>query len=90
MNQERDDEREGEEMEAVGEGDCRDGADVDTGEEEEEEEEEEEGENEGDAAAHSRLLSAITHIGSQKRSGQRSEATPTVSEYNLSNQSEGD
>ena len=84
---------EGEELVGLGEGDDGDGANMNTGsedeeeEEEEEEREEEEGE-EGDVAAHSRLLSAIAHMGHQKRHGQRSEATPIVSEYHLSSQSE--
>ena len=77
-----------EEIVGLGEGDDGGGANMNTGSEEEEEEEEE-GE-EGDAAAHSRLLSAITHMGHQKRRGQRSEATPNVSEYHLSSQREGE
>ena len=95
MNQIRDDGREGEEIVGVGEGGDSDGANVITGSEDEEDEEEgegedEEGEDEGEASVHSRLLSAITHMGHQKRCGQRSEATPIVSEYHLSSQREGE
>ena len=58
-----------------------------------EEEEEAEGESEGESAseevAHSRLLSAISGLGRKRRRGQRSEATPTVSQYQLASHTEG-
>ena len=52
------------------------------GDEKGEEEEEEEGE------AHLHLLTAISDLGCHRRHGQRSEDTPTVSEYQLTSHSE--
>lgn len=48
----------------------------------ESEDEEEEGET------HSRLLSAISDLDHQRKRGQRSEATPTVSQFQLSTDGE--
>lgn len=79
--------------EAVGEGDL----DVSVGEESAEiessgsdDEEGREGEEVSEAAAHSRLLSAITSLGRQRRCGQRSEATPTASQYQLTSHAGGE
>ena len=52
--------------------------------EEEEEEDDEECEKEDEEKSHSQLLSAISGLGRVKRRGQRNEATPTVSQFQLS------
>ena len=61
----------------------------DAEEEEGEESEEGEGESASEEVAHSRLLSAISGLGRKRRRGQRSEATPTVSQYQLASHTEG-